>query len=436
MRGKKVLLLSIFTVLIFLAPLIISAQEDSKIDSQIEELINEIKNYLAKDEFYIDEHLEKLRYFESNLEKMLANEDVFKKKIELINLLNRIRIDIAWLNDMKNISSEQMDQNISSGYCKQNFDEIVSTSDPIISATTCSNQQYPDIEAIDVYLSYKASDWNKQDVVERPLAGDALYIHWVYSIHGEGVIDPFHVRISLFKDNGDSIIDKIYVPTNRHAGYIYKYCFTEPWITQNGDYHLAETVDCNNEIEEQDETNNVANLFFTVHGVFFYPNHGGKHTEKFPPFFNNAEAGYYTPGNSPGIGYARVEANLYGGCNAASWMTYSPFLMNKYGMVNITVSGKLKGKMGGAGWSAHNLIEFSFYYKDLHTGKMNIKYLLVLRNKALSIDIPWRRTFENIELVSGHEYAIGCKLVTGADVFIGSAWSKFDWTLDRITVEV
>jgi len=69
MRGKKVLLLSIFTVLIFLAPLIISAQEDSKIDSQIEELINEIKNYLAKDEFYIDEHLERLRYFESNLEK-------------------------------------------------------------------------------------------------------------------------------------------------------------------------------------------------------------------------------------------------------------------------------------------------------------------------------------------------------------------------------
>jgi len=47
----------------------------------------------------------------------------------------------------------------------------------------------------------------------------------------------------------------------------------------------------------------------------------------------------------------------------------------------------------------------------------------------------WRRTFENIELVSGHKYVVGCKLVTGADVFNGGAWSKFDWTLDKITVE-
>ena len=124
-----------------------------------------------------------------------------------------------------------------------------------------------DLEANEVYLSSQPSDWDKEHVVTDPQAGDELYIHWVYTIWGSGTVDPFYWRIWLYVQGGGDVINHEYHVTDpefRQAGYIYKWCFEDPWVAPGGDYTLTEIVDSHDDINEGNENNNVVSMDFSV----------------------------------------------------------------------------------------------------------------------------------------------------------------------------
>ncbi|MGF3585323.1 MAG: hypothetical protein ACQXXD_06370 [Thermoplasmatota archaeon] len=126
-----------------------------------------------------------------------------------------------------------------------------------------------DLEANEVYLSSQPADYDKEHVVTDPQAGDELYIHWVYTIWGYGTVDPFYWRIWLYVQGGGDVIDYEYHVTDpelRQAGYIYKWCFGQPWVAPGGDYTLTLEVDSHNDIDEDDEDNNIIEEEFTVTG--------------------------------------------------------------------------------------------------------------------------------------------------------------------------
>ena len=124
-----------------------------------------------------------------------------------------------------------------------------------------------DLEANEVYLSSQPNDWDKEYVVTNPQAGDELYIHWVYTIWGSGTVDPFYWRIWLYVQGGGDVIDHechVTEPELRQAGYIYKWCFEDPWIAPGGSYTLTLGVDSHDDISEDDEDNNIVSMDFTV----------------------------------------------------------------------------------------------------------------------------------------------------------------------------
>jgi len=121
-----------------------------------------------------------------------------------------------------------------------------------------------DIEAHDLYLSRVPEDKNKNSVVVNPHAGDKLYIHWVYTIKGEGVVPSFHWRLRLVTDNDQQIINLKEQETHKEAGYKYILYFENPWVAPGGKYNLSLEVDTDDEVEETNEDNNFIIKSFSV----------------------------------------------------------------------------------------------------------------------------------------------------------------------------
>jgi hypothetical protein len=126
-----------------------------------------------------------------------------------------------------------------------------------------------DIIAEDVFLSSQPGDWKREHLVTDPKAGDKIYIHWVYSISGS--VGPFYIRVKLYTENGDRVIDFEYQPdADARKPGTYMACFGNPWVAVGGyTFKLGEIVDRYNDIDEDDESNNIASLDFTVSGEKF-----------------------------------------------------------------------------------------------------------------------------------------------------------------------
>ncbi len=124
-----------------------------------------------------------------------------------------------------------------------------------------------DLVANEVYLSTVASDWEKNHVVQTPTAGSEVYIHWVYTIYGSGSVNPLYNLISLKTTSGHVVLDDEHQLTeSQHlqAGYIYRWCYTNPWTAPGGNYNLKLTGDKRNDIPENNEGNNVVQKSFSV----------------------------------------------------------------------------------------------------------------------------------------------------------------------------
>jgi hypothetical protein len=124
-----------------------------------------------------------------------------------------------------------------------------------------------------IYLSSQPKDWYEKHVVENPVAGQKLYIHFNYTISGEynNIVDPFYWHIELLTKDGAKVIDyehHVVEEDNRRAGYYYVWCLSE-WVAPGGEYVLNFEVDSRNNIEESDEDNNFMSMNFTVEGEHF-----------------------------------------------------------------------------------------------------------------------------------------------------------------------
>lgn len=121
------------------------------------------------------------------------------------------------------------------------------------------------IKALDIWLSSVPEDWYKDYEVTNPVAGQDLYIHWQFKCVGIGTRD-FHNRIWI-RTTDDPPIDAIDYEQeiiDAQGGYIYTYCFSNPWTAPGGYYKRSLFCDIYNEVLEIPEWDNEITKDFTV----------------------------------------------------------------------------------------------------------------------------------------------------------------------------
>jgi len=185
----------------------------------------------------------------------------FVKKMMLVDATNEVDKLIPPFRRTKDFNVDSPCINITR---KKIFDKNMHISRSKGKIYSPSLQSGIDIEAHDLYLSRVPEDKNKNSVVVNPHAGDKLYIHWVYTIKGEGVVPSFHWILRLVTDNDQQIINLKEQETHKEAGYKYILYFENPWVAPGGKYNLSLEVDTDDEVEETNEDNNFIIKSFSV----------------------------------------------------------------------------------------------------------------------------------------------------------------------------
>ena len=299
-----------------------------------------------------------------------------------------------------------------------------------------------DLMVEDIWLSSRANDWDKKHVINPPFDPDTeIFFHFQWSIVGNpGSVTPvYSIKFVLDGPGGFEFEDTVDEQDYRRANTIVKACLQDEngsgWFAVLGSYRITCIVDSQNDINEWNEDNNQKKLAFLV-GSSFYPNSGGKDTTT--TFFAWATAGYSAPGVSEGKGSSKTHAWLIGTAIAASWLQYKWYYAPSYtSILKITVDGKFKGHMGCSGLNVGNYLMIVSFIYDTTNGKIDkrmFKYEYNVEEYTFK-ETSYSDSWEN-KIIAGHDYIIGVKLEAEANVFLGGSDSKFDWTLDRVTIDL
>ena len=224
--GKMKTKLLMFTIMIlFLTSSIIPStglqvnQIKIEPNNTIKNIEDEVKNFLSKEEIDVNKDLKKLKELEKGLKKEIEKKSDIDRKLQLITLLNEVKSETAWLEDMRRLPLKEknipyrdnLNLRINKNRISKNFSFKLTKEKIDFSKQICvkkiSNRNLKhsnDIIADDVFLSSQPGDWKKEHLVTDPKAGDKIYIHWVYSTYG--TIGSFHIRIKLYTLDNEKVI--------------------------------------------------------------------------------------------------------------------------------------------------------------------------------------------------------------------------------------